>query len=190
MWKRINLVLKQSSIRKKTETLLLESPQEAQAALTNFMNETPEITLKEIKLQLEEAKNLIGKKVNFPSGINLVDKVTLIVDGSCSSNCHDFFQKNGYVIRVHGGALCIPYAADLKPVKTVSVTAHDGQTYTAESDFDFWKFGCAKISKSLIKEAFALFEKTHAGNRSVEKIAIGKCDFTRETLKALVELES
>lgn len=162
---------------------------EAQTTLDNFMNgPKQEITLSEIKSQYEEAKKLIGNKIK---GL-VVKDVSLHVELRLSSYvCNEFFEKNGYVIKVSDGkGTAIPYTPDISIFKDVSVKAHDGQTYTAESDRDCWKFGCARISKSLIKNASELFEKSVTGNRQIQKITIGACDFDRETLKSLVELEN
>lgn len=168
--------------------------EQAESALNNFMNETPEITLKEIKRQYEEAKKLIGKTVSDPGGWKVkVEEVILDLLGEYSSQlCNEFFEKHGYVIKVCGrkGGWKIPFSPEIKAIETVTVTAHDGQTYTAESDGDCWKFGCARISKPLIRKAYDLFLQSSIGNRQLEKITIEKCDFTRETLKALAELEN
>lgn len=166
--------------------------QDAQDALDKFMNEKPEITLSEIKSQYEEAKKLIGNKIKDPDGRTFVVKdVSLHVEFRSSSYvCNEFFEKNGYVIKVSNGkGTAIPYVPDISIFKEISVKAHDGQTYTAESDGDCWKFGCARIDKSLIKNASELFEKLTVGNRQVKKITIGACDFDEETLKSLVELK-
>jgi hypothetical protein len=169
-----------------------ETYQEAQTALNNFMNETSEITLKEIKLQLEEAKKLVGTKIknSYSNRVETCERVFLTVERGHDTSMlmNEQIDKKGYCIGVRtSGRDTLPLSM-CKEIKTVSVIAHDGQTYTAESDGNCWKFGCAKISKCLIKEAYNLFEKSVTGNRQVEKITIGKCDFTRETLKALVEL--
>lgn len=98
-------------------------------------------------------------------------------------------NKKGYCIGVRtSGKDTLPISM-CEEIKTISVIAHDGQTYTAESDGDCWKFACARISKTLIKQSLNLMnDKNFGGNRQIEKITIGKCDFTRETLQALAEL--
>lgn len=175
--------------------------EQAKTALNNFMNETPEITLKEIKLQFEKAKKLVGKKVkrlqgNFIGEIFKVAEVKLILEQEnfpYSDKALSFLRENGYVIFLSdlGGHQRVVFDSGcFAVINEISVTAHDGQTYSAESDGDCWKFGCAKISKSLVREAVQLFEKSTVGNRTIQKITIGKCDFTLETLKALVELEN
>ena len=176
-----------------------KTQKEAQTALDNFMNgPKQEITLSEIKSQLEEAKKLVGKTVKHKDGSKgVVEQVSLCVDKDSakksSSSVYCFYEKYGYAIIVRYFDKTFPSVSchsELEQFRTVSVTAHDGQTYTAESDGDCWKFGCARINKSLIKEAYDLFDKTYGGNLKVEKITIGKCDFDRETLKSLVELEN
>ncbi len=168
----------------------------AKTALDNFMNETPEITLKEIKLQLEEAKKLIGKNVRFSLGMGTYrekcEKVFFALEEASNTSLlmEKEIKTKGYCIGVKtSGQHTLPLSM-CEEIKTISVVAHDGQTYTAESDGNCWKFGCARISKSLIREAYNLFLQSSTGNRQVEKITIGKCDFSRETLKALVELEN
>lgn len=172
-----------------------QTQEQAETALNNFMNEPHEITLKEIKRQYEEAKKLIGRIVRYKEGSEAkVDRVILDLEGVRSSiSCDEFFEKNGYVVKLcSGDAWKVPYAPDIKVFnEEVAVIAHDGQKYTAKSDGDCWKFGCARISKTLIKQSLNLMnDKNFGGNRQIEKITIGKCDFSRETLKALVELEN
>lgn len=170
-----------------------KTKEQAETALNNFMNETPEITLKEIKLQLEEAKKLVGKKIknSYDKAAETCEKVFLAVDigGDTSEVMNKEIREKGYCIGVKTNKRNTFALSMCKKIETVSVTAHDGQTYTAESDGDCWKFGCARISKTLIKQSLNLMnDKNFGGNRQIEKITIGKCDFTLETLKALVEL--
>lgn len=176
-----------------------KTEKEAQAALDTFMNgPKPEITLSEIKSQLEEAKKLIGKKVKHKCGSKgVVKQVSLCLDEervkNDSSSVYCFYEKHGYVIIVKYIDETFPSFSchsELEELKSVSVKAHDGRTYTAESDGDCWKFGCARISKLLIKEVCSFFDKTYAGNREVQKITIGACDFDHKMLKSLVELEN
>jgi len=175
--------------------------QQAESALNNFMNETPEITLKEIKRQYEEAKKLVGKKIKKLQGNGNIGKIYKVTEVKLVLEQEDFFysdkalsflRENGYVIFLvdYGGYNRTVFDNGcFTVINEISVTAHDGQTYTAESDGDCWKFGCARISKLLIKEAYDLSKKS-VGNCQLEKVTIGKCDFTRETLQALVELEN
>lgn len=168
-----------------------ETYEQAENALKKFMNPKPEITLAEIKSHYAEAQKLIGKTVKCETPFE-VATVTLEVEHCASSMlCDRFFKANGYVIKLasSNGGWVIPYTPDLKSSNAVEVFAHDGQKYTAESDGDCWKFGCAKISKSLVREACQLFEKSTVGNRKLEKITIGKCDFDYEILKQLTELD-
>ncbi len=170
--------------------------EQAETALNNFMNEThktPEITLKEIKRQLEEAKKLVGQKIKnlYSGGIETCQKVFIAVDVNpdTSSLMDKEINKMGYCIGIKTDNRNTLPLSMCEKIKTVSVAAHNGQTYNAESDGDCWKFGCARISKTLIKQSLNLMnDKNFGGNRQIEKITIGKCDFTRETLKALVEL--
>jgi hypothetical protein len=164
----------------------------AQLALDNFLNEKKPITLDEIKSQLSEAKKLIGKKVCPKNSSSfVVEEVVLDVLGERSSRCCDeFFDKHGYVIRVCDNDLRkVPYTTDLKPIQSVEVTNHSGEKYTAQDNGQTWKFGCAEISKSLVKELYETMSKTHVGNRQALKVTIGAADFSLDTLKALVELE-
>lgn len=170
-----------------------QTQEQAESALNNFMNETSEITLKEIKLQLEEAKKLVGKKIknSYSNKVQTCERVFFAVERGADTSVlmNEEINKNGYCIGVRTVERDTLPLFMCEEIKTISVVAHDGQTYTAESDGDCWKFGCARISKTLIKQSLNLMnDKTHGGNRQIEKITIGKCDFTRETLKALVEL--
>jgi len=166
----------------------------AQQALNKFMKDKPEITLSEIKSQYEEAKKLIGKKVAGPyiSYKFTVKEVHLeIIYEPSSTLCNEFFEKNGYVIKVCGGCHIIPYTPDIKIIESVSVVAHDSKTYIAVDDGECWQFGCAKISKSLIEESYELLDTIFSdGNRQITKITIGACDFDRATLKSLVDLQN
>ena len=177
----------------KEKLFYFKSFKQAETALNNFMNETSEITLKEIKLQLEEAKKLVGKKIknSYSNKVQTCERVFFAVERGADTSVlmNEEINKNGYCIGVRTVERDTFPLFMCEEIKTISVVAHDGQTYTAESDGDCWKFGCARISKTLIKQSLNLMnDKTHGGNRQIEKITIGKCDFTRETLKALVEL--
>lgn len=168
-----------------------ETYEQAENALKKFMNPKPEITLAEIKSQYAEAQKLIGKTVKHETPFR-VATVKLEVEHCASSIlCNRFFKDNGYVIKLESpnGGRVIPYTPDLESSNTVEVFAHDGQKYAAESDGDCWKFGCAKISKSIVRDVVQLFEKSIVGNRKLEKVTIGKFDFDYPTLKDLTELE-
>lgn len=164
--------------------------EQAQKALDEFMNNEKQITLAEIKAKFEKAKKLIGKKIKDNNFI--VQQVHLIVDDSGISSylCDEFLEKNGFVIILSGEGKSVPYTSDVKVYNIVTIKAHDGLEYEAEDDGKCWKFGCAEISKNLIKQAYQLMDTRFAyGNREVRKITIGACDFEFDTLKQLVELD-
>lgn len=178
---------------------------DAQTALDNFMNEKKPITLDEIKSQLSEAKKLIGKTVRRTKGNEQnakfkVESVVCTVDEFIESGplSNDLFNKNGYLIRLRGKhddfenkTIYAIYSDGYYEVvnEEVVVTNHRGEKYTAQNNGQTWKFGCAEISKSLVKELYETMSKTHTGNRQASKVTIGAADFSLDTLKALVELE-
>lgn len=170
--------------------------EQAQAALNKFMNEPPPITLAEIKTQLQEAKKLINKRVRYSIGETMYtekcEKVFFALERADNTSplMEKEIDKKGYCIGVRTCARHTISLSMCEEVKTVTVTAHDGQKYSAESDGDCWKFGCAKISKSLVGDVMQLFEKSTVGNRKLEKVTIGKCDFDYQILKELTELEN
>jgi hypothetical protein len=177
----------------------------AQLALDNFLNEKKPITLDEIKSQLIEAKKLIGKTVRRTKGDRQdakfkVESVVCNVDEFTESGplSRDFFDKNGYLIRLRGeylgfedNTICAIYSKGYYEVVNdeITVTNHLGEKYTAQDNGQTWKFGCAEISKSLVRELYGTMSKTHIGNRQATKVTIGAADFSLDTLKALVELE-
>lgn len=58
--------------------------------------------------------------------------------------------------------------------------------YKPENEGNFWVFGCAEISKELIKGIVDLNEKS-GGNRSIQSVKIGAGTFTIEQLKELAK---
>lgn len=170
-----------------------KNKEEAQQALDKFMEEKEkQITLQEIKDQYKQAKKLIGKKIKNHDFI--VQQVQLIVEDSDDSGssylCDQFLQKNGFVIILRGKGTAVPYTLDTETYSVVTIKAHDGLEYEAKNNEKCWKFGCAEISKQLIKKAFELMDTTFAdGNRQVRKITIGACNFNFDTLKKLVEAD-
>ncbi len=157
------------------------------------IGEKKPITLAEIKSKYEEAKKFIGKNIIF-KGIGgkidkfNVDEIKLNIEKNPNSSCvsDEFYDKHGYVIEVKGGCKSIPFE-NCELNKSIEVKNHNGTSYTAASEGDFWVFGCAKIDKSLIRAAYELLNKSVAGNRSATKVTIGAADFDKETLKALVD---
>lgn len=163
----------------------------AQKALDKFMNDKPEITLSEIKSQYEEAEKLLGKKfLSAHDGKTAIcEKVFLAVKGGLNTSylMNKEIEEKGYCIGITAFRNTLPFSM-CKKIKPIEVVAHDGKTYTAEDDGKCWKFGCAKISKTLIKEAYKLLDSLFSdGNRQIKKITIGACDFDQETLKSLIE---
>lgn len=164
----------------------------AQKALDKFMKDKPEITLSEIKSQYEEAEKLLGKK--FLSAHNgkteICEKVFLAVKGGLNTSylMNKEIEEKGYCIGITTAFRnTLPFSM-CKKIKPIEVVAHNGKTYTAEDDGKCWKFGCATISKTLIKESYKLFDSLFSdGNRQIKKITIGACDFDLETLKSLIE---
>lgn len=62
---------------------------------------------------------------------------------------------------------------------------------TAEQHDKYWQFGCAKISKQMIKDCLKLIDTNYTdGNRRVEKVTIGAADFDFDTLKKLVDADN
>jgi hypothetical protein len=156
-------------------------------------NSPSTITLDEIKSQLIEAKKLIGK--NF---YNYHDKKTYIckdvflaleVSGKTSPMMDCEISNNGYCIGVRSVNGCLYPFSICKPVSVVETTNHRGEKYTAQDNGQTWKFGCAEISKSLVKELYETMSENHIGNRQASKVTIGAADFDFDTLKASVELE-
>lgn len=169
-----------------------KSREEAQQALEKFMNEKNKITLQEIKDQYEKAKALIGKKITRSSLTMVVKTVHLeLLNSNSSVFSNEFFERHGYVIQLKGGGSCIPFDSNVEICKQVIVVkAHDGVEYEAKNNGECWKFGCAEISKQLIKKAYELMDTTFdSGNRKLNKITIGACDFDFDTLKKLVEAD-
>lgn len=169
------------------------SKEAAQLSLDNFMNEKKSVTLDEIKSQLSEAKKLIGKKFSnsHDQSICTCDRVFIALErgGETSPLMDKEIKEIGYSIGVKATGMGTYPFSMCKPVSTVEVTNHHGEKYTAQDNSQTWKFGCAEISKSLVKELYETMSKTHTGNRQASKVTIGAADFDVDTLKALVELE-
>lgn len=169
-----------------------ESGKIAQSALDKFMKDKPEITLSEIKSQYEEAEKLLGKKfLSAHDGkTEICEKVFLAVKGGLNTSylMDQEIEGKGYCIGITTAFRnTLPFSM-CKKIKLIEVVAHDGKTYIAEDDGKCWKFGCAKISKTLIKESYKLLDSLFSdGNRQITKVTIGACDFDQETLKSLIE---
>lgn len=164
----------------------------------NSMNK--EVTLKEIKGKLEEAKKLVGKKIKSLKGRNAgltgeVKSANLyleVIEGVHGEYSKEFFAKNGYIITLDFGvsyALFNEGAFDL--VNSIIVTNHQGVDFEGVQYGTYWTFGCADIPKSLIKASYDLLSSSYGpGNRQATKITIGAADFDLETLKKLVDADT
>jgi len=175
-----------------------ETQEQAQQALDSFMYEKPVVTLDKVKSELAKAKKLIGKHIKvLISGIGVTGNVTVVKgaeillekENNWSAIAQKTLDENGYIVVLvteHGATLFDPNCYKL--VKKVAVVNHQGQEYTAQDCGSFWKFGCAKISKQLIRDLYnVMSSKNYQGNRSVTKVTIGAADFSLDTLKDLME---
>lgn len=173
-----------------------ETMEQAQATLDKYNKSEP--TLSEIKEKLSAAKELIGKKIKILKGhkkgqIGEIVSVYLELDkANVKGLALDSMEKNGYCIVLKTQKLRCPYSDDVFEVlPSISVKNHSGEEYFAEQRASYWQFGCARISKQMIKDCLNLLNTSYAdGNRKAVKVTIGAADFDFDTLKKLVDADN
>lgn len=166
--------------------------------------EAMNITEKELTMEekVNYAKSFIGKRIKsrFNTKLyGLVDRVEVhlnsdIIANNTTQQAIDFFNKefnkSGFVITLRGnwdGGQSILYAisdddVQLAPPNTVKING-----YESEDKGDYFQFGCAKISKDLLKIAESLMLTTFEDdNRKVESVKIGAGEFTLKDIQTLL----
>lgn len=181
-----------------TDHLLMhETCEQAQATLDKYNKAEP--ALSEIKEKLSAAKKLIGKKIKILKGrlegrVGEVLSVDLALDMSEVKGplTIEFMEENGYAVLLKAQNFTCLYDNEVfKVLPNIGVKNHDGEEYFAEQHDKYWQFGCAKISKQMIKDSLTLIDTNYAdGNREINKVTIGAADFDFETLKKLVDADN
>jgi hypothetical protein len=154
-----------------------------------------------IEEQIKYAKTWIGKKVQSardPNRYGIVESysVKTTIDGlNNESGCYSkIIDLQGAVVVLEGkwnaGDGMSKIVHPLYPIVEYTKPIVKINGYHAIDKGDYFEFGCAKISKTMLKRAYDFLKDTNnwadCGNRKTVSVKIGAGDFTLEDLKNLL----
>lgn len=147
-----------------------------------------------LEKQIELATSFAGKHltVKRDTSVRKFSNYAVVVAGDAtlsnySSNVRNFaasHKKPFVVVNLNGNSYPIFELNEIAPEPIVV------NGYTGVEGKDAWVFGCATISKDLLKAAKDFLEasaKVRGGNRTVDSVTIGSGKFTLDILKKLVK---
>jgi hypothetical protein len=138
--------------------------------------------IKELEKRAKDAGIVVGAKYTLKdvnrkdcfqskiAAIKCATESSFELEGFCSIDVQNFLKENGWVIAVKGENNLATRHTSVEIIKEEPLPEING--YKGTYDGEFFTYGCAKIEKAIIENAYKFGNAEYLGNRYVENVDI------------------